>query len=88
MKYIYHNREVEVLYDIDKEKYILYCPEIYKKIEVPMKINNRMEEMEAVKGFIIGLEEINAFKETDELSKTMTDFLNMFKPLEKKEEKE
>lgn len=88
MKYIYHKREVEVFYDIDKEKYVLYCPEIYKKIEAPMKLYNREEEMEAVKGFIKGLEEINAFKEADSLSKTMSDFLNMFKPPEKKEEKE
>lgn len=88
MKYIYHKREVEVSYDIDKEKYILYCPEIYKKIEAPMKINSREEEIEVVKGFVDALEDIDAFKEADEFSKTMTDFLNMFKPPEKKEEKE
>ena len=86
MKYIYHKREVEVSYDIDKGKYILYCPEIYKKIEVPMEINNRAEEIEAVEGFIEGLEKIDAFKEVDDLNKTMSDFLNLFKPPEKKEE--
>lgn len=88
MKYIYHKREVEVFYDIDKEKYVLYCPEIYKKVEAPMKLYNRAEEIEAVKGFIEGLEEIDAFKEADDLNKTMSDFLNMLKPPEKKEEKE
>ena len=88
MKYIYHKREVEVFYDIDKEKYVLYCPEIYKKVEVPMKLRNRAEVIEAVKGFIEGLEGIDAFKEADDLNKTMSDFLNMLKPPEKKEEKE
>ena len=88
MKYIYHKREVEVFYDIDKEKYVLYCPEICKKVEVPMKLRNRAEVIEAVKGFIEGLEGIDAFKEADDLNKTMSDFLNMLKPPEKKEEKE
>ena len=88
MKYIYHKREVEVFYDIDKEKYVLYCPEIYKKIEAPMKLRNRAEVIEAVKGFIEGLEGIDAFKEADSFNKTMSDFLNMLKPPEKKEEKE
>lgn len=86
MKYIYHNREVEVSYDIDKEKYVLCCPEICKKLEAPMKLYNREEEIEAVKGFIIGLEEINAFKEADKFNQTISDFLNMFKSPEKKEE--
>lgn len=85
MRYIYHNREVEMLYDIDKEKYVLYCPEIYKKVEAPMKFCNREEEIQAVKGFIAGLEEIDAFKETDSLNKTMADFLGMLKLPEKKE---
>lgn len=85
MKYIYHKREVEVFYDIDKEKYVLYCPEIYKKIVAPMKINSREEEIEVVKGFVDALEDIDAFKEADSLNKTMSDFLSMLKPPEKEE---
>jgi hypothetical protein len=88
MRYIYHKREAEVLYDIDKEKYVIFCPEICKKVEAPMKLYTREEEIQAVKGFIAGLEEIDAFKEADDLNKTMSDFLSMLKPPEKKEEKE
>lgn len=85
MRYIYHKREAEVLYDIDKEKYVIFCPEICKKVEAPMKLYTREEEIQAVKGFIAGLEEINAFKEADDLNKTMSDFLSMLKPPEKEE---
>jgi hypothetical protein len=53
-----------------------------------MKLYTREEEIQAVKGFIAGLEEIDAFKEADDLNKTMSDFLSMLKPPEKKEDKE